>query len=395
MNKRQKRKRTALSLSFNTFVVDVVARFPIKYYLLVEGRKAAMNENTKNRKKKILWLLIFVAVNVLVVGWTAYKEFHVEDEPVRLTLGENGWGYLLLGFLCMAVLLLAESLKFLRTASCLQEQLSFRDAFETVVLGKYYDAITPTGGGGQPFQMYWLHKKGLSTRGASNVAAAGFITRQLAVILLAIATFLLWKGDLQIEAIRYAAYAGLFFNAIPPLVEIAFSIKPEVIKALLAWVFRLGEKLHLLKDAEATLNALIETLSQYHDGFFEIVKDKRLLFELMLLSFLCRIALCSIPFFVLQALGCETTYLHILATTIYIYAAVTLIPTPGNAGVSEGAFYLVFSEVGSSGIFWAMLIWRVICYYSLLLMGLIVLGKHTQRFIVKDKTSDEKIDPPG
>ena len=115
----------------------------------------------------------------------------------------------------------------------------------------------------------------------------------------------------------------------------------------------------------------------------------------MLLSFLCRIALCSIPFFFLRSLGCETTYLHILATTIYIYAAVTLIPTPGNAGVSEGAFYLVFSEVGSSGIFWAMLIWRVICYYFLLLMGLIVLGKHTQRFIVKDKTSDEKIDPPG
>jgi len=37
----------------------------------------------------------------------------------------------------------------------------------------------------------------------------------------------------------------------------------------------------------------------------------------------------------------------------------------------------------------------VICYYSLLLMGLVVLGKHTQRFIVKDKTSDEKTDPPG
>ena len=128
---------------------------------------------------------------------------------------------------------------------------------------------------------------------------------------------------------------------------------------------------------------IIHSLMQYREGFLQIGGNALLTLELMLLSVLCRIALCSIPYFVLLSLGCRTGYLDTLALTVYIYAAVTLIPTPGNSGVSEGAFYLVFSGIGSSGVFWAMLLWRLVCYYSLLLLGLLLFGILTRRYIRK------------
>ena len=54
-------------------------------------------------------------------------------------------------------------------------------------------------------------------------------------------------------------------------------------------------------------------------------------------------------------------------------------PTPGNAGAAEGAFYLVFSAMGSDGVFWAMLIWRIFCHYSFIIIGAVIYGVNALR----------------
>ena len=335
-----------------------------------------------------MWVLLFVALNIAVIAWTAYREFHVKSRPAEFTFGENGILYLAGALGCLVIIFLTETVKLLLAMHFLKGEMSFRAAFETVVLGKYYDSITPTGGGGQPLQMYWLHLNGYSAKESAGTPAAAFITRQLSAVLLALAVFIIQK-EIEPEAIRYTAYAGLICCAIPPCFEIAFSLHPKAVEVLLVWLLRLGEKVHLIKDYERTLNKVLNTLTQYRDGFTLMARNKSLLTELMLLSVLCRIALCSIPFFVLRTLGCQVSYFYILCLTVYIYAAVTLIPTPGNSGVSEGAFYLVFSQVGSSGIFWAMLLWRLICYYSLLLIGLPYLGRQVEVFRQSRRQKEE------
>ena len=320
-----------------------------------------------------------MTLNIGVIAWTAYREFHVKSRPASFSLGEHGILYLLAALGCQAVIFLTEILKFLFTARFLNQKMTVYTAFEPVALGKYYDSITPTGGGGQPLQIYWLHLNGYPAREAGVIPAVSFITRQLSAVVLALIVFVFWPRIVP-ETIRFTAYAGLFFCAIPPFTEIAFSLHPKAIKTLLAWILKLGAKLRLIKDYDGTLKKVVDTLTQYQDGFTLIAQKKSLSVGLIALSVLCRFSLCSIPFFVLRALGCQASYLRLLCMTVYIYAAVTLIPTPGNAGVSEGAFYLVFSEIGSDGIFWAMLLWRLICYYSLLLIGLPYLGRQVEVF---------------
>ena len=92
------------------------------------------------------------------------------------------------------------------------------------------------------------------------------------------------------------------------------------------------------------------------------------------LSLVYRIALCSMPYFVLKMFGAPVSFLHIFVSTIYIYASIALVPTPGNVGAAEGAFYLVFSAMGSDGVFWAMLVWRVFSYYAFIAAGALVYG---------------------
>ena len=80
------------------------------------------------------------------------------------------------------------------------------------------------------------------------------------------------------------------------------------------------------------------------------------------------------PYFVLKMFGAPVSFLHLFASTIYIYASIALVPTPGNAGAAEGAFYLVFSAMGSDGVFWAMLIWRLFSHYSFIAVGAAIYG---------------------
>ena len=120
-------------------------------------------------------------------------------------------------------------------------------------------------------------------------------------------------------------------------------------------------------------------LDSYHTSFSVIAKNKAMLCLLLVLSLIYRIALCSMPYFVLKMFGASVSFLHIFASTIYIYAAICLVPTPGNAGAAEGAFYLVFSAMGSDGVFWAMLIWRIFCYYSFIVIGAGIYGVNAIR----------------
>jgi uncharacterized protein (TIRG00374 family) len=120
-------------------------------------------------------------------------------------------------------------------------------------------------------------------------------------------------------------------------------------------------------------------LDSYRSSLAVIEKDKVTSFCLVVLSLVYRIALCSMPYFVLKMFGAPVSFMHIFASTIYIYASICLVPTPGNAGAAEGAFYLVFSAMGTEGVFWAMLVWRLFSHYSFIIIGGVIYGVNALR----------------
>ena len=116
-----------------------------------------------------------------------------------------------------------------------------------------------------------------------------------------------------------------------------------------------------------------------------ITKSKTLLGEMFLLSIVYHVALCSIPFFVIHMFGGEIGFITSLCMCVFVYASVTIVPTPGNSGAAEGSFYILFSQLGESGIFWAMLVWRFLCYYSFINIGLLVYGHRAAKKLIKKK----------
>ena len=316
-----------------------------------------MNENGQERKKKKLWTILFVLINIAVIAATAVNEFSGNKGSLTdLRFTPKAWIFLGCAAGCLAVLFFAETLKYLLMMRSLKEKVSLRIAFETAALGKYYDCITPSGAGGQPFQILWLHRHGYSDGAASAMTITGYVTMQSGFILLALVIFIT-RRSVELEAIRYTAYFGLLLFA---LMSASAAARPPT------WLIDDGVR----KNG----STIIGMLDSYRSSLAVIEKDKVTSFCLVVLSLVYRIALCSMPYFVLKMFGAPVSFMHIFASTIYIYASICLVPTPGNAGAAEGAFYLVFSAMRSDGVFWAMLIWRIFSHYSFILAGAVIYG---------------------
>ena len=343
-------------------------------------------EKAQTIRKRIL-IAVFVLFNVGVVLWTALSEFADRKNAARLRSIEIRWEMLIPAALCFAAAILAESIKY---AQIMYKTTGRRDlllAFKTVMLGRYYDNITPFGAGGQPFQIFYLKQNGLGSAQSATVPLAGFVSTQFGFIILAVGAFTFriisgfFSGDIQ-NVIKVSSYVGLFFYSAVPILILIFAFFPNAASKIISGVVRLLGKLHLVKDTDKKTESIYKTMTDYSECVKTVIKSKGLAAALLGMSFTYQFALCSIPFFLLRAFGGSMGFFECLVTTVSILCAITIIPTPGNSVAAEGSFYAVFSTLTEGYVFWAMLSWRFFTFYIFIFAGIFIYAK---RYIDKKR----------
>lgn len=330
----------------------------------------------KNKWVKRIGIIAFVLLNAAVIYFTAANEFSKKaPEPIKFDF--TNVLYILGGILCLVTFLGCETVKYMIMMRHLGEKVSFRHAFCTAALGKYYDCITPSGAGGQPFQIYYLHSNGYSNGPASAMPLTGFFTMQFGFVILCVFAFIFGNGvanGVLAPGIKITAYCGAIGYTIVPVMIIITGIAPKIAMRIVAFFVRIGAKLRIVKRPNHTIMKAVRSLNNYSTNIKMITTDKGMLFKLLLLSVILQFAMCSMPFFAVHTFGGDIGFFEALILCIFIQSAVSLILTPGNAGAAEGLFYIVFSSLGKSGTFWAMLFWRLLCYYSFIIIGVLVYG---------------------
>ena len=332
-------------------------------------------EIPKTRKKKIrrrVLTVLFVLLNVAIIFTTAYIDFSKEGIP-SAPLGIN-MRFLFAALACFLAAIAAESCKYYSMMRKLNGEASIRTAFEVAALGKYYDNITPTGAGGQTFQVYYLKKKNIAIGASAAMPIAGFLTLQLAFILLAIVVFLFGTPYLNnvadyTIAIKISAYVGILFYAALPALIILFAVFPNVAAAIVRFIVILLAKLRIVKRKGYILDKSLTTLNDYRSSIVAIYQERKLFSMIFGMGFVYQIGMCSIPYFVLRAFGSSLGYFSVFSMMILIYCAITYIPTPGNSGVAEASFYALLTTLNQGYLFWAMMIWRFFSYYAFLAIG--------------------------
>ncbi len=334
-------------------------------------------EEKDSKKKRRLSMLITVLVNILIVGYIALREFRQDaGRAERIQFSGINPVFLILGAACFFVALAMVAFKYRRMLMVNAGSDERKMAFEVAALGKYYDNITPFGAGGQPFQIFYLRRQGFSAGTCAALPIADFLTQQFAFVLIGIVVFIANRKVIDMApVIRVSAYVGLLVYSAVPVGIVLSTIAPRFVQKVVSAFCGLLQKIHVLKDGASTAEGIRSALDEYSASIRSLTGRPHFLFLMMLYSLAYQTAVLSVPFFMLRAFGGSGDWWTVFSLVVYIYAAITIVPTPGNAGAAEGSFYAVFASLESGYLFWAMIAWRVLVYYSWLIVGFIVLAR--------------------
>lgn len=341
-----------------------------------------LQPEASSKKQRRLGLIITLIINLIVVGYIAVTEFHTNDAAMeRVSVADIRLFYLVFGVACFVVAAFMDYSKYRRMLMVAEGTDDRRGALEVALLGKYYDNVTPFGAGGQPFQMHYLKKRGYNAGTSGAAPVAGFLTQQIAFVIIGLVVFIFNQSILdQIILLRVTALIGLFMYALLPMAILLFVAVPKPFKAFIGWAVRLLGKIRigkwrLLKDPSKTQSTVLTALDQYNHCIRMFRRRPGFFAKLIGLSLLYQLAILSIPFFMLRSFGGSGSWWDTFSLVVYIYAAITIVPTPGNAGAAEASFYAVFSSLEGGMLFWAMIVWRLLVYYSWLICGLVILTR--------------------
>lgn len=336
----------------------------------------------KFKQKKFL-IFLFILLNIAIIAATAVAEFSSPKEVADLSKASINWWLIVPAALCFYVAIYIEIHKYVIMIKEMYKERGGYDAKKmrklasrTVLLGKYYDNITPAAIGGQPFQIYYMRKNsGLSKGNSTSIPIFGMITGQIGFLIVAPICFIFGSHLINNPVLITTAWFGLLFYAFWPIVIASATFFPRQTTTVIKFIIKTLAKIRIVKNQKSALEKVETEISEYVKSVKKIVKTRALFIKTIVYSVCFNLLIASIPFFVLKAFGGNTDYWICLTTTIAVMAAVYFVPTPGNAGAAEGTFFLVFSGLSSGYVFWAMLAWRFFSYYIYIIIGPIIYSR--------------------
>ena len=336
-----------------------------------------MGKQKKKSWKKTLAIVAFIILNIAVIVATAVNEFGNSANAAQLSEVQlNGW-FLIPAVLVFVIASVANLYKYvimIRKGSKEGEEMSRRDVWKlswrVVMLGKYYDNITPAAIGGQPFQVYYMHKNSnLKAGDATSIPIVAMVVGQIAFLILAIVFFLVGNPMADNPVLMVPAWLGLLFFAFWPVMMFGINFFPNATAKFINFFVRILARLKIVKNRDEAVKKVETETNEYVKSVKKIMKTRGLFLQTIVLAVIYQFFIAAIPFFVLRAFGGNVGFIECLSTTLAVTSAVYFIPTPGNAGAAEGTFYLVFSVLSAGYVFWAMLIWRFFTYYIYIILG--------------------------
>lgn len=280
-----------------------------------------------------------------------------------------------------------------------------REAFKTNYLGKYYDAVTPFGTGGQPMQVYYLTSKGISGGNATAIAMIKYYASVLVWVIIGAGLMIAGTAtgvfglavanasecgisEAGVKTLQITGWIGIGINLIIPLFVTLFLLLPKAMHKLTAGVVHVGKKMKIVKNEEKTCAKALKIVDDFKTSFKLMATTPLNLIALILMCIIEVAGVFFVPFFVMKAFSCEVDayLLPVLALNAFATFGASFVPTPGNSGVLEGMGAIAFALFAGGAVAWSVLIWRFGVYYIYIVIGIIM----TLRDIIKKNIRKRK-----
>ena len=252
--------------------------------------------------------------------------------------------FVLLGIMCVAIYVMCESVNISRTLKALGEKSTFAHNIKYALIGFFFSAITPAASGGQPMQIYYMHKNHISIANSTLALLINLTSMQIVTIGLALFSIMInYQYMNKTLIILFAIGILLNLTALTLLLVGIFSKKLS--RALINFAIKVL-KLFRIRNIENKKQKLEETLAKYQNSADYIKNNKRLIFRTILTTLVQYISYYSVTYCTYRALGlADHNVLEIVTMQAVLYGTVSGIPSPGAVGVTEGAFIEIFRNI--------------------------------------------------
>lgn len=274
----------------------------------------------------------------------------------------------------------SEALRLALLSRALGEDVSVSTVLRIVFLGAFFARITPFDSGGEPFQVYALHRNGFSLGHATAVIAVKALLHGVARVCLGILVpiwlVLTAQGWQLGRAATIAMYAGMaLYIGISLLFVLVFALRGRA-QGMLVRLARMPLISRIVGPQR--LESLLAKMDDHYRQFVGAVahfgsQRRGTILLVGMISLISWSAVLAVPVILVRALGSASPVAEVAATAIIFYLAVAYAPTPGSSGASEMGFATLFARFVPLPLVGVLvLLWRLFTHYLTLVLGALV-----------------------
>lgn len=336
--------------------------------------------------KKKNYIINVLLILVLTLGslWFALKDNY--QEILHSLKSMN------ILFLCMVVLwgvlfTAVWGLVYFVMARRYKKDYTIMNGLVVSFVGAFFAGITPSGTGGQFFQAYIMDKQGIKYSDSASILWADFIIYQTTMMIYVTILFLIrFKYYLTQSKWLYILLAGYVVNLIVIVCLYTIALFPKFYIKLSNKFVHILVKLHLIKDANRTLDKWNEQVTHFTTEVKLLSQSKDIIVKCVIINFIRLSLLFSLPFVIAKGLSISIgmdRFIDVIALSSFVMTANSFIPVPGASGGTEIVFSLLFDYLFFDLTGAVLVLWRFSSYHLVLFFGGII-------FLIAKKKYSEK-----
>ncbi len=345
------------------------------------------------KKQQAILQYIFLIFLICLTTYLVSTTLDIKLIPYILKIVDDK--YLLYGIFLVLGYILLESIILHIIINSIQKVKVRFIGFKMATMGLYYNLVTPFASGSQPIQIYALTRYGINLSKSVAIVTNKTIIFQIVVtiycgyltlinlnllktemptimilvsiglimnivmlfggILIAlspkkikiIVEFLINKlSKFEMPTIMILVSIGLIMNIVMLFGGILIALSPKKIKIIVEFLINKLSKFKILKKICEKKDEINTYIDEYNYSIKLFIKDIKTLIMSLILTIIQLTIFFSIAYCIYKAFSLNgLSYWYILTLQVFLYIAVSPIPTPGNVGANEIVFWTIFSNV--------------------------------------------------
>jgi uncharacterized protein (TIRG00374 family) len=328
-------------------------------------------------------VIIPVLLGLGVVAFLVFRNF--DPEPfynIRWTYYSSLWI-----FIALLMMATRDVAYMYRIRLLTDKQLSWRRAFDVIMLWEFASSVTPSVVGGSAAALFIVSKEGISPGRSTAIVMITalldelFYITMVPVIFILVGThalftsaksYLFMNTQLGVEGIFLLGY--LFIVVLTAIISYGVFIRPRGFKWILLRVFKLPFLRKWRPQAGEAGDDIITTSRE--------MRGKPIIFwvRAYLSTFISWTARFWVVNFLIMSITPVSEHLLIYGRQLVMWVILLISPTPGSSGVAEYLFSDFLGDFIPIGLTAALaLLWRIVSYYPYIFIGAIILPNWVKR----------------